>query len=219
MRALAARAGVSLATPYHLFGSQRAIVLAVLQDVREFHERFSILHTTDPLERVFVAMDMEVECYVVDPDFYKVMWSAVFDTTDDVRSTLFNPRRDAFWLGLIDDAGRAGALLEGVDARLLLQQLDHMHRSVMLDWIHGELDLALLRRPCATASASSSAAPRRRSGVDRWSPGCLRLSDPSGPRKPLTEPMADRHAIGRRHARIVQQHVVHVVGGRPVPRC
>jgi AcrR family transcriptional regulator len=145
MRALAARAGVSLATPYNLFGSKRAIVLAVLQDVREFHERFSILHTTDPLERIFVAMDMEVECYVVDPDFYKVMWSAVFDTTDDVRSTLFNPQRDAFWLGLIDDAAHAGALLEGVDARLLLQQLDHLHRSVMLDWIHGEIDLALLR--------------------------------------------------------------------------
>jgi AcrR family transcriptional regulator len=145
MRALAARAGVSLATPYNLFGSKRAIVLAVLQDVREFHERFSILHITDPLERIFVAKDMEVACYVDDPDVYKVMWSAVFDTTDNVRSTLFNPRRDAFWLGLIDDAANAGALLEGVDARLLLQQLDHMARSVMLDWIHGEVDLALLR--------------------------------------------------------------------------
>ena len=34
MRALAVRAGVSLATPYNLFGSKRAIVLAVLEDVR-----------------------------------------------------------------------------------------------------------------------------------------------------------------------------------------
>jgi AcrR family transcriptional regulator len=145
MRALAARAGVSLATPYNLFGSKRVIVLAVLQDVREFHERFSIVHTTDPLERIFMAMDMQVACYVADPDVYKVMWSAVFDTSDDVRSVLYNPRRDAFWIGLIDDAARAGALLEGVDAGLLLQQLDHMSRSVMLDWIHGELDLALLQ--------------------------------------------------------------------------
>jgi AcrR family transcriptional regulator len=144
-RALAARAGVSLATPYNLFGSKRAIVLAVLQDVREFHERFSIVHTTDPLERIFVAMDMKVACYVADPDVYKVMWSAVFDTSDDVRSVLYNPRRDAFWLSLIDNAAEAGALLEGVDAGLLLQQLDHMSRSVMLEWIHGELDLGLLR--------------------------------------------------------------------------
>ena len=51
MRALATKAEVSLATPYNLFGSKRAIVLAVLQDVREFHDRFSHLRATDPLER------------------------------------------------------------------------------------------------------------------------------------------------------------------------
>src|SRR5271156_2538702 len=63
MRVLAAKAGVSLATPYNLFGSKRAIVLAVLQDVREFHDRFSHLRATDPLERIFVAIDIQIEIY------------------------------------------------------------------------------------------------------------------------------------------------------------
>ncbi len=144
MRALALRAGVSLATPYNLFGSKRAIVLAVLQDVREFHERFSTLRSTDPLERIFLAVEMQVEFYVADPDFYKTMWSAVFDTSDDVRAVLYNPKRDAFWLGLIGDAVAAGAILDGINEELLLQQLDHLFRSVMLDWVIGAVELSVL---------------------------------------------------------------------------
>ena len=50
MRAIAARANVSLTTPYSLFGSKRAIVIAVLEDVREFGERFSSLRHTDPID-------------------------------------------------------------------------------------------------------------------------------------------------------------------------
>ena len=49
-------AGVSLATPYNLFGSKRAIVLAILQDVREFHVRFSHRQVSDPLERIFTEL-------------------------------------------------------------------------------------------------------------------------------------------------------------------
>ena len=66
MRALAARAGVSLATPYNLFGSKRAIVMAVLQDVREFIDRVSNLPAAGPR-------------------FYRTLWSTVFDTADEVR--------------------------------------------------------------------------------------------------------------------------------------
>jgi len=138
MRALAARAGVSLATPYNLFGSKRAIVLAVLQDVRDFHERFSHLRSVDPIEKIFTAVDLAVEFYVNDPKFYKTLWAAVFDTTDEYRSAIFNPKRDAFWKGLIDEAMAAGALSREIDPDLLLQQLDGVFRSVMLDWILGE---------------------------------------------------------------------------------
>src|SRR6185295_3324471 len=55
MRAIASRAGVSLATPYNLLGSKRAIVLAVLQDVRDFQERFAHVRSSDPLERIFIV--------------------------------------------------------------------------------------------------------------------------------------------------------------------
>ena len=139
MRALAARAGVSLATPYNLFGSKRAIVLAVLDDVREFQQRFSNLKSVDPVERVFTAVDMAMEFYLADPPFYKTLWSAVFDTSDEVRAAILNTKRDAFLQGLIDDAAAAGVLMPEIDCHLLLRQLDSLFRAVMLDWVVGDV--------------------------------------------------------------------------------
>jgi AcrR family transcriptional regulator len=145
MRGLAARAGVSLATPYNLFGSKRAIVVAVLQDVREFQERFSTLKVADPLERIFAALDMSIEFYVGDPVFYRTLWAAVFDASDSVRGEILNPGRDAFWRGLIEDAGRAGAITDDIDRALLLRQLEYLLRSVMFDWVTGDTPHGQLR--------------------------------------------------------------------------
>src|SRR5262245_39834884 len=139
MRALAHRAGVSLATPYNLLGSKRAIVLAVLQDVREFQERFSILKSPDPLERIFSAVDMSVEFYVTDPRFYKTLWAAVFDTSDEVRTAILNPKREAFWQGLVQQAADAGAIAREINVEQLQHQLDFLFRSAILDWVVDEL--------------------------------------------------------------------------------
>ena len=139
MRVLAQRAGVSLATPYNLFGSKRAIVLALLEDVREFHERFALLRATDPLERIFQAVDLQIEIYLADPALYKTMWAAVFDTSDDLRATLWNDKRDSFWRGLIAVAVEAGAIGREISQEWLQRQLDHVFRCIMLDWIVGIL--------------------------------------------------------------------------------
>jgi AcrR family transcriptional regulator len=139
MRVLAQRAGVSLATPYNLFGSKRAIVLALLADVREFHDRFAQLRATDPLERLFQAVDLQIEIYLADPPLYKTMWAAVFDTSDDLRATLWNARRDAFWRGLIAATVEAGAVARDINQEWLQRQLDHVFRCIMLDWIVGIL--------------------------------------------------------------------------------
>jgi AcrR family transcriptional regulator len=139
MRALAVRAGVSLATPYNLFGSKRAIVLAVLEDVREFQQRFSSLQSVDPLERIFTAVDIAMDFYLADPPFYKTLWAAVFDTSDEVRSAILNPERNAFWQGLIDNAAATGVLMPEMDRELLGRHLDALFRAVMLDWVVGDI--------------------------------------------------------------------------------
>jgi AcrR family transcriptional regulator len=137
MRGLAARAGVSLATPYNLFGSKRAIVVAVLQDVRAFYERFSQVEGLDPVERIFAALDISVAFYLDDPQFYKTLWSALFDASDAVRGDILNPKRDAFWRGLIDAAAQAGVIDEAIDLDLLQHQLELALRAVMFDWVIG----------------------------------------------------------------------------------
>jgi AcrR family transcriptional regulator len=144
MRALAARAGVSLATPYNLFGSKRAIVLAVLDDVREFQDRFASLRSTDPLERLFAAVDMAVEFYVADPPFYKTLWAAVFDASDDVRTEIFNWKRNEFWRNLVAGASEAGAISASVNVELLFRTLDRSFESAMLEWVVGELEPELV---------------------------------------------------------------------------
>ncbi|MBX3483422.1 TetR/AcrR family transcriptional regulator [Phenylobacterium sp.] len=144
MRALAARAGVSLATPYNLFGSKRAIVLAVLDDVRVYQDRFAHLTSTDPLERLFAAVDMAIEFYVDDPQFYKTLWAAVFDASDDVRSEIYNQARNAFWRHLVEATVEAGVIAEDVDVELLFKVLDRGFGAAMLEWVVGELSPDLL---------------------------------------------------------------------------
>jgi AcrR family transcriptional regulator len=140
MRAIAARASVSLSTPYNLFGSKRAIVLAVLEDIREFNERFARLGSADAIERIFQALSMSIRYYVEDPDFYRTLWTGVFDMSGAaVRSALAMPERDAFWLALVNAAAREGALSPGIDTGLLLRNLDLTFGAVMLNWVLGAL--------------------------------------------------------------------------------
>lgn len=138
MRAIAARAGVSLATPYNLFGSKRAIVLAILEDVREFHERFSRLPKSDAIERLFSALAISIGYYAEDPGFYHTLWTAVLDTSGkELRTAILNPQSQAFWAALIAEADQDGAFADGIDTSLLLRNLNLTFEAVMLNWVHG----------------------------------------------------------------------------------
>ncbi len=145
MRAIADRADVSISTPYNLFGSKRAVVLAVLEDISGFSERFARLRPTSALERIFQVLSMSIRYYVDDPDFYRALWTGVFDMSHkEVRADLAMPERDAFWLFLIDTAARDGALSPQIDTSMLLRSLDLAFAAAMLSWVVGALDTAEL---------------------------------------------------------------------------
>ena len=154
MRAIAARARVSLSTPYNLFGSKRAIVLAVLEDIREFNERFAMLRSADAIERIFQALSMSIRYYVEDPDFYRTLWTGVFDMSGaSVRNALAMPERDAFWLALVNAAAQEGALSPGIDTGLLKRNLDLTFGAVMLNWVLGALGIDELEPAAALGYA------------------------------------------------------------------
>ena len=157
MRAIAARAHVSLSTPYNLFGSKRAIVLAVLEDIEAFHTRFARMKSLDAIERIFQALALSIRFYVEDPDFYRTLWTGVFDMSGkEVRQALARPERGAFWLSLVNAAAAEGAILPAIDTGLLMRDLDFAFGAVMLNWVLGALSTDELepgRRPRLRAGA------------------------------------------------------------------
>jgi AcrR family transcriptional regulator len=145
MRAIAARAGVSLTTPYNLFGSKRAIVIALLDDVREFHERFSQLHRVGAIDRIFQAVSITLAYLADDPDFYRTLWTEVlrFDSKE-LRGELQSPQRYGFWWALLNEARAEGALLPEVELDPLLRALDAVFVAGMLAWVLGAIDVSEL---------------------------------------------------------------------------
>jgi AcrR family transcriptional regulator len=145
MRALAARAGVSLATPYNLFGSKRAIVLAVLDDVKDFNAKFRPDQGGDPFVPFFEAAKLSISYYQADPAFYRTLWVAVFDVNhSEARSALWSAQRDGFWRTLLHQAKARGALADYIDLGRLQLEMDFIFRSAMLHWVLGELSIEKL---------------------------------------------------------------------------
>jgi AcrR family transcriptional regulator len=173
MRAIAARAQVALTTPYSLFGSKRAIVIAVLEDVRQFQERFAELQHSDPVDRIFAALELSLGFYADDPDFYRTLWSEALNLSGkELRSELITPQRYAFWWSLLADAQRSGAVLVDLDLDLLLRTLDLAFGATMLAWVLGGLPVedltasvgfsyALVLRGAATPDAQVAIGKRR----------------------------------------------------------
>lgn len=144
MRTIAKRAQVSLATPYNLFGSKRAVVLAVLEDVRDFAERFAALHPVNSLERIFQALTLAMDYYVKDPDFYRTLWKALLDTSGKEDSEISTPQsraqNRAFWQSLIEDAQKDGFLEADIRADMLERNMSYTFNGVMLAWVMGQID-------------------------------------------------------------------------------
>jgi AcrR family transcriptional regulator len=141
MRAIAARAEVSLSTPYNLYGSKRAIVVAILDDVEEFQERFAKFKNSDAVERIFKALAIMLDYHRADPDFYRPLWASLLSPSDspELQAVLSTPKSALFWHGLLREAARQGALRPDIDLDLLQQDLAFTFAAAMLTWVMGGL--------------------------------------------------------------------------------
>jgi AcrR family transcriptional regulator len=143
MRALASRADVSLATTYNLFGSKRSLVLAVLEDERDFQQRFQGLQGCTGLDRLFAAHDLAFSYYAADPDFYRVLWRALLNTSGPDETGLATPERlretQALWQGLIASAVAEGDLAPPVSVAALERTLAQLSAGALLFWVMGGL--------------------------------------------------------------------------------
>ncbi len=138
MRMIAKRADVSLTTPYNLFGSKRAVVLAVFEDERDFVVRFGRLQAQNALDRIFDAHDLGMRYFIDDPDFYKTLWKALLNTQGADSTGLATPERlernRAAWRSLLEAAQEEGLLADSVSSDLLERTLSAFSNGCMLAW-------------------------------------------------------------------------------------
>jgi AcrR family transcriptional regulator len=179
MRTLAARAGVSLATPYNLFGSKRAVMLAVLEDERDFAERFERLDASDSIGRIFAAHDLAFSYYAADPDFYRTLWRALLDSSGGDVTGLASPERleqtRAAWMRLLGAAVHDGYLDADIPLAAVERTLSQQASGALLFWTMGGLPTARLAPSVGLGyamllhgAATAAGVPLLRREVDRY---------------------------------------------------
>ncbi len=169
MRALAERAGVSLATPYNLFGSKQAVMLGVLEaDLAAFRAGLDAAGPGDPLRRLFDNVALAARFYDEDPGFYRALFTALAGAGGPELRLLFGPPRHALWVEMIQAAQAAGQLRGEVDADLLARALEGVFGAALPGWIASEIDAATLEArigfgfAAVLGGAADDAAARRR---------------------------------------------------------
>lgn len=166
MRELARRAEVSVATSYNLFGSKRAVVMAVLEDERDFVQKYNKLDVANAIERIFEAYELGYGYFVQDPDFYRPLWRALLTAGGkDDDTGLASPERQAqtraAWHMLLTSAQDEGLLKTDTSAEALERMLSHLAGGTLLSWSVGMLETeellpsvglgyALILAACAT---------------------------------------------------------------------
>lgn len=141
MRALAERAGVSLATPYNLFGSKQAVMLGVLEaDLAQFRAQLDATASADPVQRLFDNIVVATRFYAEDPGFYRALFGGLLGAGGPELRLLFGPPRHALWVEMLEAAQAAGQIRAEVDARLLARTLEGVFGGALPGWLAGDID-------------------------------------------------------------------------------
>lgn len=170
MKAVAARAGVSLSTVYNLFDSKQAVLGRVFdQDLGRFEALVEAAPARDVLERIFQALDISANLYEADPAFYRAtLWRRPSGGDLGLQTTLREPRI-RFWRTMAGAAVRDGWLRRDTDPAVVGALLIQITGGVLADWIAGDISIAVLRQElklgfaaALQAFATRAAAPRLR---------------------------------------------------------
>jgi len=139
MRTLAERAGVSIATPYNLFGSKQAILLAVLDaDLAGYEAALGRLHA-DEIEVLFQGVSLMTSLLAGEPVFYRNVLSAVSRDGGPEFRFMVNGPRYILWKKLLRQATDAGLLRSDVDPDAFAITLSQQVAANLLEWAYGGL--------------------------------------------------------------------------------
>jgi AcrR family transcriptional regulator len=141
MREVAAQAGLSLATPYNLFGSKQAILEAILEeDYIAFRQYFDQRESETPLTRIFDMIDSGVEHYKRAPEFYRPILALVSRNPEAV----LKPQA-AYVREMVSAALAAGCLRPETSVALVSSAIVRLFRAVSQEWVNDQLTLDQFR--------------------------------------------------------------------------
>jgi AcrR family transcriptional regulator len=136
MTELAARAGVSPATPYNLVGSKGEILrLVVKEEFRSFIDKLSALRGHTPLESLLDATALVVSHYEADRSFYRALYQMTYSSdAPDMHEQMLSEGR-ALWTGLVRAAVEAGELGPVTRVEPFTDVLLRAMSAVTLGWL------------------------------------------------------------------------------------
>jgi len=139
MRELAARAQVSPATPYNLYGTKSAVLLAVFDaDLDLFRRAFAQVQSADAVARMFDFVDTAFEFFRREPEFYRNMLSPIAASSQvELRRGLIDPRA-AVYAQLVEGLVDAKALRDGIPASALFRTISNVMAIGVMNWVNGE---------------------------------------------------------------------------------
>jgi AcrR family transcriptional regulator len=145
MRSLAREAGVSIATPYNLFGSKQSILLAVLDaDLADFQRELAGLRADetgpDGIAVLFEVSSLLSNVLAREPDFYRNVLCALSRGGPELRQMVGGPRY-LVWKRLLYQATEAGLLDPDVDPDAFAIASSQLSVANVLEWAQGALTL------------------------------------------------------------------------------
>lgn len=153
MSELAERAGVSSATPYNLVGSKSQLLRFLIRDeFEQFNLKLISRLKGGALDRLFIAVDLIVEHYTADPEFYFGIYrSSVSGDALELQPVL-NGEGLKFWSAMIQHAMDSGELARTVAAPTLTKLFLRFIGAVVYGWLLEQWGVKKFREQMRLAS-------------------------------------------------------------------
>jgi len=146
MRALAAEAGVSFATPFNHFGNKNAIMQALSSRVIErMAARFQEARPKgDAVDRVLAMGRISIGVLLEKPEASKAVIGSLGVVSPNPSAV--RPQSEALWLRALDDFSGLPLRVHALAHTVLPRQLAFIFRGCLSFWIAGELTDEMLER-------------------------------------------------------------------------
>ena len=224
MRALSEQAGLSIRTPYNLFGSKQAIMQALLdEDIQQFVQTLPTDELNE-LELFFEAVTHGTMAFAEDVEYYRAVMAAVYQEGGKQYRTTFRGPRRVFWRSLVDNAVRAGYLSKEVEVEPFSVNLAAIFFSHILEWVAEEIELdqveARTHYGFGLALLALARPSHRKMLHERvlraqqrlCAPAPVQGRTPSGPRAERVKPAAERASVSGNQKSVPRRRTVD--GGR-----